>query len=319
MRAVWHSSERKVDHYAAEVSAPSASRFTAEGTNQGDFATGDWGLLLVISCIWGSSFLWIAVGLDSFHPGTIAFLRMVLGSAVIFTLPAARVPVARSAWGPLAVVAIAGNAAPAVLFPLGQQRIESSVAGMLNSISPIMVLLIAVLMTRKAPQSRQVFGLMVGLIGAVLLALPNISGVDAQPLGVFFVVLAVTGYATSNNFLPRLAQDYNGAAVMARAMGAAAIVLIPYGSWGIGQSDFSWKSFGAVVILGVVGTGIARSMFATLNGRIGAPRSSLVGYLVPVVAVTLGMLVRDESVGPMEIGGTVLVLVGATLISRGRR
>lgn len=305
------------DHYAAVVSAPAASRFTAEGTNEGNFENADWALLLIVSAIWGSSFLWIAIGLDSFHPGTIAFVRMVLGAAVIYTLPAARVPVARSAWGPLALVAVAGNAAPSVLFPLGQQRIESSVAGMLNSVSPILVLLIAVMMTRKAPHRLQLIGLGVGLVGALLLALPNIAGADAQPLGVLFIVLAVAGYATSNNFLPRLVQDYNGAAVMARAMAAAAVLLIPYGGWGISQSEFSWSSFGAIVILGVFGTGIARSMFATLNGRIGAPRSSLVGYLVPVVAVVLGVLVRSESVGLLEIAGTALVLVGATLISRG--
>lgn len=300
------------------MSAPSSNRFAADGTNAGNFSQGDWGLLLTTALIWGSSFLWIAISLDSFHPGAIAFGRMVLGAAVLWTVPAARTPIPRSAWPGLAVVAIAGNAAPAVFFPLAQERVESSVAGMLNSVSPMLVLLISVIMVRSLPQQRQIVGLLIGLVGAVLLAVPNIAGADAQPLGVAFVLAAVSGYALSNNFLPRLVQDYNAAAVIARAMLASAILLLPYGAVGISRSSFSWGSAAALIILGVLGTGLARSIFAALTGRVGAPRSALVGYLVPVVAVILGVAVRNESVGALELVGTGLVLVGAAFISRGR-
>lgn len=300
------------------MSAPLSNRYAAAGTNSGNFNRGDWGLLLTTALIWGSSFLWIAISLDSFHPGVIACGRMVLGAAVLWTLPVSRTPIARSAWPALAVVAIAGNGAPAVFFPLAQERVESSVAGMLNSVSPMIVLMISVIMVRSFPQQRQIMGLLIGLCGAVLLAVPNLIGADAQPLGVALVLAAICGYALSNNFLPRLVQDYNAAAVMARAMLASAILLLPYGVFGATRSSFSWGSMAALTILGVVGTGFARSTFAALTGRVGAPRSALVGYLVPVVAVMLGVFVRNESVGALELMGTAIVLVGAALISRGR-
>ncbi len=287
--------------------------------NQGNFNQSDWALLLAISMIWGSSFLWIAVGLDAFHPAVIALFRMVFGALVLAFVPSARVPMPRSTWPALMVVAVAGNAAPAIFFPLAQQRVESSVAGMLNSAGPVLVLMMSVAMLRKAPERNQVIGLIIGLCGALTIAVANLSGSDAEPLGLLFVLCAVTGYSISNNFLPPLAQAYSGAAVMGRAMVISSVLLAPWGLWGLSRSEFQWKPALAIVILGVFGTGIARSMFATLNGRVGAPRSSLVGYLVPIVAIVLGVLVRDESVGAVEIIGTALILCGATLISRGSR
>ena len=296
-----------------------SSRFSGEGTNLGNFNRGDWALLLTISLIWGSSFLWIAIGLDAFHPGVIALFRMVFGAAVLGFVPAARRPMPRSTWPALAVVALAGNMAPAVFFPLAQERVESSVAGMLNSAGPILVLLMSIVMLRRAPERAQVMGLCVGLAGAMTIAIANLSGADAEPLGVLFVLCAVTGYSISNNFLPPLAQAYGGAAVMGRAMVVSSVLLAPWGLWGLTESTFEWRPALAIVILGVFGTGIARSMFANLGGRVGAPRSALVGYLVPVVAIVLGVVVRDESVGPAELAGTGLILLGAALISRGSR
>ncbi|MEM7321771.1 MAG: DMT family transporter [Actinomycetota bacterium] len=300
------------------MSAP-ISRFTADGTNTGSFDRGDWGLLLLTSLIWGSSFLWIAIGLDSFHPGVIACGRMVFGAAVLWLVPASRQPIPRVAWPAVAVVAIAGNMFPALFFPLAQERVDSSVAGMFNSIGPILTLLISVAMLRKAPPAGQILGLLVGMGGAVLLGAANLSGTDAEPVGVLFIALAVLGYSISNNFLPPLAQAYGGASIIAWAMVVSAVLLAPWGLWGLRDSSFSWSSFGALVLLGVLGTGLARTIFAILNGRIGAPRSALVGYLVPVVAVVLGVVVRGESVGPIELLGTALILLGAGLISRNRR
>lgn len=302
-----------------EMAAPTSNRLTSDGTNLGNFNATDWALLLTISLIWGSSFLWIAIGLDSFHPGVIALFRMVFGFGVLAFVPSARTPMPRSTWPVLAVVALGGNAAPAVFFPLAQQRVESSVAGMLNSAGPILVLLISIAMLRRAPERGQIVGLIIGLAGAMLIAISNLAGADAEPLGVLFVLCAVTGYSISNNLLPPLAQTYGGAAVMARAMLVSSVVLTPWGLWGLTQSEFAWKPALAIVILGVFGTGIARSLFANLGGRVGAPRSALVGYLVPVVAIILGVTIRNESVGLTELAGTALILAGAALISRGSR
>ena len=235
------------------MSAPTSSRFTAAGVNQGNFSRTDWTMLLTISLIWGSSFLWIAIGLDAFHPGVIALFRMVFGALTLLFVPAARQPMPRSTWPALAVVAIAGNMAPAVFFPLAQQRIDSSVAGMLNSAGPIFVLLLSIAMLRRSPERNQIIGLIVGLCGALTIAYANLTGVDAEPIGLLFVLCAVAGYSISNNFLPPLAQTYGGAAVMARAMIASSVLLAPWGLWGLTRSEFAWGPAIAIVILGIFG------------------------------------------------------------------
>lgn len=291
-------------------------RFAAEGTNTGRFDGRDWTLLLATAGIWGSSFLWIAIGLDAFHPGVIAFGRMAIGAATVAWFPSARRRVPRSAWGPLVVVALAGNMGPAVFFPLAQQRVASSVAGMLNSVGPILVLSISIAMLRKVPPARQVVGLVVGMAGAVIVALPRIAGADAEAVGVLLVFAAVGCYSLSNNLLPRLAQTVGAPATMAWAMAISSVLLAPWGVWAMGRSEFAWPSAIALMTLGVFGTGLARTSFTVLNGRVGAPRSALVGYLVPIVAVVLGIVVRGESVGPTELAGTALILTGAALISR---
>lgn len=310
------------------MTARRTAALTADGSNVGDFSTRDWGLLAATSLIWGSSFLWIALSLDAFHPGAIALLRVVLGAGALALAPVARTKIDRSAWPALLVIAIGGNAGPALLFPFAQQRVESSVAGMMNSTSPVLVLLIAILLTRKAPMRAQVIGLGVGLVGAVLLALPNVSGANAEPLGVLLVMLAVLGYAIANNFMPPLQQTYGGTATAFWALLVSAVMLLPYGIWGLTQSTIvtggvssstAVSSLVAIAILGVLGTGVARSTFANLIGSVGAPRAAMIGYFIPIVAIALGVLVRNESVGLIELGGTVLVLLGARLISRGRQ
>ena len=292
---------------------------TADGSHSGAFGPVEWSLMTATSLIWGSSFLWIAIGLDSLHPGVIALGRSALGGVAIWLLPQSRVPVARSAWFPLTIIAVTGVAGPALLFAFAEQRVESSVAGMINSATPLLVLAVSVIMLRRSPGSAQVFGLFLGFAGGVLLALPNLTGADAQPLGVLFVLIAISGYAISSHLITPLAQEYGAASIIARSLAIASVMLLPYGLLTLDDSRFEWGPVMAVVILGVLGTGFARTLFATLLARAGAPRASMVSYFVPVVAIVLGVVVRDESVSAVEVIGLGVVLVAATMISRAQR
>jgi drug/metabolite transporter (DMT)-like permease len=293
---------------------------TAAGSNTGAFAPSDWTLLATVSLIWGSSFLWIAIGLESLAPGVVAWSRLVLGVAVLATLRPSRRRVERSDLPMIAVVAVAGNAGPALLFAIAEQTVESSLAGMLNSSVPLFTLLIAYLLGMRSFRAIYGVGLVLGFAGVVLLGWPNVTGADAAAGGVALVMLAVVGYSLTSNVLVPLVQKYGGMAVILRAQAIGAILLTPVAAFGLGSSAFAWRPVLAVVVLGIFGTGLARSMQATLVGRVGAPRASIVGYLVPVFAAVLGVAVLDESIGWLEIVGLALVLVGATLVSRpGRR
>ena len=113
-----------------------------------------------------------------------------------------------------------------------------------------------------------------------------------------------------------LVERYGAVAVIVRAQLIALATITPSGYLALDDSTFLWKSFIAVAILGIFGTGIARSLQAALISRAGAPRASIVGYLVPVVAAILGVVVLDEVLSAIELAGLVVISVGAFLGSR---
>jgi drug/metabolite transporter (DMT)-like permease len=276
-------------------------------------------LVLLVASIWGSSFLWIAIGLDALEPGLVAFARVALGAAALFLLPGSRRSIDRADWSAVVVVGVAGNAGPALVLAIAQQWVESSVAGMMNAMAPLAILLVGLMITRRSPGPRQVVGLLVGFGGVLVMAWPSLVGVEAEPLGIALLVLMTIGYGISNNAIPPLAQRYGAVAVIGRAQLVGAVLLLPFGVAGLPGSEFEAPSVVAVLILGVIGTGGGRALNARLIGRTGSSRSSIVTYLIPVVAITLGLLVRDENIATLELVGTAIVLAGAWLTTRAQR
>ncbi|NNC79439.1 MAG: DMT family transporter [Acidimicrobiales bacterium] len=301
------------------MASPTRAFRTADGTNAGAFGPTEWVLLLGASAVWGSSFLWIAIGLDSLHPAVIALARTSLGAMALQFFPHARRRIGRDAWVAILIVAMTGNVAPALLFGFAEQRISSSVAGMIQAATPLMVLTLAIILQRKSPGPMQVVGLFVGFGGAILLASPSLGGADAERVGVLLVLIAVVGYAISSNLTVPLAQEHGSTTLIAWALVVSSVILLPYGLWGLTESTFEWPSVIAVVILGIFGTGLARMAFAMLLSRAGAPRSAMVSYFVPIVAVILGVTFRDDSIGATELVGLAVVLVAARMISRAER
>ncbi len=222
----------------------------------------------------------------------------------------------REDWGRIVFLGIVGQAMPAWLFAASEERIPSALAGMLVSGIPIATATFATLLTRRAPGVRQRIGLAVGFTGIILLSLPTLGGEGSSALGVAYVLLAVMGYGLANNLLVPLQQRYGSMAVTLRTLAVATVGLLPIGVLGIGRSHFEWVPVIAVIILGVIGTGLARATQLALAGRVGAARGSIVAYLVPIVALILGFLVLDERVEPIQLAGAGVTILGAFLVSR---
>ena len=289
---------------------------TGPGTRTEAYGALDWALLAGTSLIWGASFLFIAEGLESIAPGTIAWARLVLGVAALALVSAARRRIAREDWPRIGAVAVMGVGMPALFFALAEQWVSSAVAGMLVSATPMATVLVGVALDRVLPKRTQRWGVLVGLIGVVMLSLPDLSGSDASALGIALVVIAVFGYGFSNQLYVPLTQRYGALAVMFWAQSAAAVALLPLGLAGLGDSSFSWVPVLAVAALGVLGTGWARVMHLTLVGRVGANRGTIAGYLIPVVALILGVVLRDEVVTPVQVAGVAVAASGGWLLSR---
>lgn len=289
---------------------------TSEGTNQNVFTAFDWVLFVSISLIWGSSFLFMAIGLDAFEPGLITWLRVASGAAVLWMVPAARVriePVDRARVVTLSFIWVG---IPFTLFPVAQQWINSAVAGMLNGAMPMFAALVATILLRRRPRGALLVGLVVGFVGVVAISAPSIGESESQALGVALVVLATIGYGVSINIATPLQQSYGALPVMARMLALASIWTAPYGAIGLAGSSFAWDSLIAVLAAGVLGTGIAFVIMGTLAGRVGSTRASFITYVIPVVALVLGIVFRDDEVTFVAMVGVVLVIVGAFLASR---
>jgi drug/metabolite transporter (DMT)-like permease len=293
------------------------TRLTSHGTNREAFTTADWALFVSLALIWGSSFLFIAIGLDAFHPGLVTLLRVGLGAGFLALIPRARaIKIDREDRGRVATLALIWVAIPFTLFPIAQQWIDSAVAGMLNGATPIFTALIATLLFRSSPGPLQIAGLGVGFVGILAIALPSAGVGTTAAIGVILVVIATVGYAISLNILPPLQRKYGSLPLMARILSLATLMVAPFGLVGLGHSSFAWSSLLAVAAIGVLGTGLAFILMGTLTGSVGATRASFITYLSPVVALVLGVLFRSEVISPIAVAGVLLVIVGALLASR---
>lgn len=291
---------------AADPSAPAIGRFQPL----------DWVLFVVPGLIWGSSFFLIAVGLESLSPGLITPLRVLLGFATLSVLPASRAPVPRDAWPRIALLGVLWLAVPLTLFPYAEQHVSSSVTGMLNGGTPVFALLVASTIHRRLPSRGQVSGILVGLVGVVLIALPTIGEGSSSASGVAMILVAVVMYGFAINVAAPLQRSHGALPVLWRAEMVALVLLAPLGVASLDESDFAWRPALAVLLLGVLGTAVAHALSATLAGRAGATRASATTYVMPVVSLSLGTVVRGEHVAVLAIVGSGLALAGAAILGR---
>jgi len=289
---------------------------TTVGTHQEAFGAIEWGLLSSVALIWGSSFVFMAIGLDAFNPGVITLARVSLGVLTLAAIPRARSKIDTVDWPRVFVLGIIWIGIPLMIFPIAQQWIDSSVAGMLNGAVPIAAAVWATLLLRRLPGWRQILGIAIGFLGVLAISAPELVGSSATALGTALVVGAVVLYGLSTNLAVPLQQKYGALPVLFRAELAALVIVIPFGLIQIPGSTWAWPSALAMVPLGVLGTGAAFVLMGTLVGKVGGPRGSVAIYFVPIVAIVLGVIVRGDTIEPTAIAGAALVLLGAWITSR---
>ena len=306
---------------------------TTTANDEEPFVAADWALFMGVSVIWGASFLLIAMGLETLTAGAVTFLRVGFGAVTLWMVrvvrlasgrrPASAVsfggdPIVRSDWSLIVLMSIVWVAVPFTLFPVAQQHINSAIAGLLNGATPVFVTVISVLATRIMPTGRQLFGIAVGFVGLILLSLPSIADGESQARGVAMVLLATVCYGVAINLAAPLQRRYGAVTLMSWVLGLATVWLIPVGLNDLDRNVWDPAAVVPVVVLGVVGTGMAYWIMSTLVGRVGSIRASLITYLIPVVSLVLGVVVRSDVVAPLALFGAVLITGGALLASRSR-
>lgn len=290
------------------------------GIDQG-FNQVDWILFCSISLIWGSSFLLIALGLEGLTAGMVTWLRVGSGALVLVTLrlrqreKQAIRPEDRARVVALSVIWVA---VPFTLFPMAQESISSALTGLLNGGTPIFVAVISVAFTRRAPAPLLIVGLALGFAGVVAMSLPSMGESPSEARGVIMVISATVCYGIAMNLASPLQQKYGSVTLMTPVLVLATLWLVPIGLRDFGENQWTPAAIAPVLLLGVVGTGTAYWIMATLVGRVGPVRASFITYLIPAVSLLLGVILLDERVAPLALVGAALTTAGAVLASRRR-
>jgi len=276
--------------------------------------------MAVLAATWGASYLFIKVGLRDFSSAFVVFGRTAL-AAVVLTAIARRLGALdglRAAWRPIVVLAVIQVALPFLLIAEGEHHIPSALAGILVASAPIYTALLALkLDVAERARGWAAVGIAVGIVGVVLLFGIDLSGDSMALLGGAMVLLASLGYALGALYMKRRLTGLQPAGIAAATMGVSTVLMAPAALLSLPTSAGA-DSIGALLALGILGTGVAFLLFYSLIAEIGPARASIVAYLAPVFAVFYGVALLDEAITAATIGGLVLILAGSYLGAIGR-
>jgi drug/metabolite transporter (DMT)-like permease len=279
--------------------------------------------LLALASLWGSSFTFIKMALEGLNPGQVVLFRLILGSALLLAFAAYRrtsMPAGAATWALITVAAVLGNVAPFLLLSYGEQTATAGVAGTLVGATPLLTLgLAAAAIPTERLGRRSVLGLAAGF-GGVILVLSPWQEFDSSLAGSLACLGAAVSYAAGFVFVRKYLSPLRipALALAASQLAAATLVqtlLTPVTGWQ--DPEFTSRVVVAVAALGALGTGVAYILYFRLIADLGATTASSVNYVVPVVAVAVGVAVLGEPVTwQLIVGG--LVVLGSVAYSKSR-
>jgi drug/metabolite transporter (DMT)-like permease len=278
---------------------------------------------LVLAAIWGSSFLFIKVGVRELHPVHVTLIRCAAGAAtllVILLVMRDRLPRGRGLWARMALIGFIGNVVPFTLLGYGEQRISSIIAGIWNATTPLMVLMAALTFLPEGHLTRRrVGGLCLGFVG-VLVVLGVWNGIGA---GELVGQLACAGAAACYGFaIPYTRRVVAGRTESGVALAATQLILATAELAVIAPlvagappapGRLSFDVVASVLALGALGTGIGFWLNYRVIRVAGATTSASVTYLIPIFATLLGILVLGERMHWYEPVGALVILAGVAL------
>lgn len=275
---------------------------------------------VALGIVWGASFLLIELSLESFTPIGTAFLRGFLGAAVLLLIAAARktaLPNRLSDWGHIFIVALLLNAAPGFLFALGQQHVDSVLAGILNATTPIMTLIVIALLFRKQSVSwNQALGIAFGFAGVALVSGVLLGFGNNEPIGIVYILLATFCYGLSYPYANKyvIGRGFSNLSMATTQVLLSALMLAPFALvFGIAHQAPTESSIFGIVLLGFLGTGIAYIWNYRNIALAGSAIASTVTYITPLIAVILGYLFLDESLRWDQFLGAAIVLISSAM------
>ena len=281
-----------------------------------------WLLLIILVFVWGTSFILIKKGLEVFPVEELGALRVSIAFLVLLPLTFKRfAKIPKKTWIVLTIVGIVGSGFPAFLFAKAQTGIDSNLAGILNSMTPLFTLIIAVTFFRFRTRWLNVSGIFIALLGAI--GLISVSGGQSFEFNIqyaVYVFIATICYATTVNLIKYYLKDIDILSITAFSFFFAGIPAIIFLFWSTGflqtmaSHEHAWSGFGYIAILAIFGTALAMIAFNKVIKLTNPVFASSVTYLIPIVALAWGILDAE----PFEwiyLIWIFLILIGVYLIN----
>ncbi|MEY3377169.1 MAG: hypothetical protein RLZZ328_146 [Bacteroidota bacterium] len=281
----------------------------------------NWLVFALLSLVWGSSFVLIKEGLRSFSPYQVASLRMLFAGLVLVPFAIKALPqIPKEKMGLVLISGVAGNFIPAFLFCIAETQIDSSLAGILNSLTPLFTILVGISFFKVQTNITKIIGVIIGFIGLCFLFA---AGKDMSMRNMSYaglVLMATLFYGINVNMVGRYLQNIGALNIASVAFSflvlpSAAILFFT----GYFNNNFTnqtvIQSTLASAVLGIVGTSLASILFYYLIKRAGVIFGSLVTYGIPIVAVCWGM-VYGEKITPMQYVWMGVILIGVFIANR---
>lgn len=278
-----------------------------------------WTLFLLLSLIWGSSFIMMKRGLEAFGPFQVAMLRISI-AGLLLLVPALRAwrRIPKRAVGALALTGLMGTAIPALMFPLAQTQMDSGIVGVMNAMTPLFAFLIGGLFFGQTLRRRPFLGVILGLVGAALLILAGSKGALGFNIYGLFALVGTACYGFNVNWVKTHLQELKAFDVSTVSLA----FLLPIGILGVYMTDV-WGTLETVpaapnallyiILLGSVATAFALVLFNYLIKLSTAVFASSVSYFIPVVALMWGLF-DGESILALQWVGIVAVVAGVYFV-----
>jgi drug/metabolite transporter (DMT)-like permease len=275
----------------------------------------NWFLLLALVLLWGTSFMFTSMSVETIDPLTVVFFRVLLGAMVLFFVVYAkglRLPITPQAWFAFSLMGVIGNVLPFFLISWGQLSVHSGIAGMIMAIMPLMTMLLAHYFIKGETLNRyKIIGFILGLSGIALLLGPVFEGGGQVVLGSIAIFIAAMSYAI-NSILIRRLPEFNPIVGAAGVLVAASVIMLPI--WLLKAPPFSdqvsYRSMVSVIWLGIGPTAIATLVLFAVIKRAGPTFLSTINYMIPVVAFFAGAFILSEPIEVSSLFALGIILSG---------
>lgn len=280
-----------------------------------------WIFLLLLALIWGSSFILIKRGLVGLSPFQLGSLRIIFAAIFLLAIGFKTLPsIPQGKWKYIAVTSLFGTFIPAFLFSIAETQMDSSISAILNSLTPLNTLILGVMVFGLNFKRSQVFGVIVGFIGSILLVFNGaLNHPEQNYYYAILVIIASICYAINVNLIKKYLSDLSPLAI---STGNFAVMLLPAclilyfsGFSEILVLEKTHHSILFILILGVVGTGIANIIFFKLIQISSPVFATSVTYLIPIIAFFWGLL-DNEMLTPIQFFGAFIILIGVYLSAK---